>query len=307
MDALEYERELHECRAKLAWYLGWKEVPNDTWGHVWRLGLVFDAITGGDEESWQQLKNEAADYRRELGEGPPAREERGAPQQIEVKLAGDTKRHAEAFSEVAVALAEQRPDVRNFRRSYLRDGLLTIEEADAFLDGRVTGRSTLDQSTTVRIRFDRFAGTLARFYGWRERDAAHFVLTGREPEYRPVRVAVGFGESIRDHVPNTARVVITSDVWVDAREVERVFRTAQRQLLGGDNRKKPDKVLEAVRFVARQIREHGYPPPWRELLRTWNRTHSESPYKSHNAFVNAFKRFVHPEYNRPKWKRSDTS
>ncbi len=33
-------------------------------------------------------------------------------------------------------------------------------------------------------------------------------------------------------------------------EVTRAFGTAQRQLLGRDNRKKPNKVLKAVRFVA---------------------------------------------------------
>jgi hypothetical protein len=129
------------------------------------------------------------------------------------------------YGEVAAAEAERRHDVYNFRRSYLRDGLftegeaanfqlpgrytsrlLTTEEADAFLEGRETGRGTLDRSTMARGKLRRLAGRLARSYNWRERDAAHFVLTGREPVYRPVRVAVGFsGDITSDHVPNSAR------------------------------------------------------------------------------------------------------
>ena len=71
--------------------------------------------------------------------------------------------------------------------------------------------------------------------------------------------------------------------------------------MGGDNRKNEEKTLEMVRFVIRQIREHGYRPSWRTLLDTWNRTHpDEEPFKSHNALVNAFERVVHPKYNRPK-------
>ncbi len=80
------------------------------------------------------------------------------------------------------------------------------------------------------------------------------------------------------------------------------LRDGPAPALGGDNRRKPDKVLEAVRFVARQIREHGSRPSWRKLLESWNRTHPDRRYESHNALVKAFERFVHPKYNRPKYK-----
>src|SRR5215211_3467046 len=87
------------------------------------------------------------------------KELRGTPQEIAVELDPYTRRRGELFAE----LAELRPDVQSFRRSYLRDHLLTeeevadfqlgrytgrlltIEEADAFLAGRETGRSTLDR------------------------------------------------------------------------------------------------------------------------------------------------------------------
>ena len=118
-----------------------------------------------------------------------------------------------------------------------------------------------------------------------------------------ISVAVGFGESDREYVPNTAHVVITADVWTDKKEVARAFATAQRQLLGDDNRKKPDKVLETVRFVARQGREHGSRPSWRKLREAWNREHPDTFYMDHSELHRDFKRFVHPKYNRPKWKR----
>jgi hypothetical protein len=240
------------------------------------------------------------------------KELRGTPQEIMVELDGDTNRRGEVFSEVAVALAEQRPDVRRFRRSYLRDGLLTTEEADAFLDGRDTGRSTLDRRITAQGTLRWRARTLSLFYGWRARDAAHFVLTGNEPVYRPVRVAVAHTDSTRPFIPNTPRIVITSDVWVDAREVARVFRDAQRQLLGGDNRKVPDRVLEVARFVARRIREQDGKETWNEWWREWNEEHPVKypkgwRYSAPHGFKQAFERFVHPKNRRPKWKRRDTN
>ena len=135
---------------------------------------------------------------------------------------------------------------------------------------------------------------------WRERAAAQFILTGRSPE--PLSVAVGFGQSSRPYVPNTAIVVITANVWVSVDDVAGAFKTAQRQILGGDNRKKKGKSFEVIRFVAGQIREHGARPSWRKLHASWNRSHPESRYKSHSGLRKTFEDFVHPEYNRPKYK-----
>ena len=212
------------------------------------------------------------------------------------------------FSELAATLAALRPDVQSFRWRYLRGCLLTEKEADAFLKMRDTGPRTLDiRHISAQRQLNRLAARMARLYGWCERDAALFLLTGREPEYRPVRVMVRFTESTYEYVPNTARVTVMAEVWADKEEVAEAFGTAQRQILGHDNRKKPDKVLEAVRFVAHQIREHGSRPSWEKLAGLWNRTHPGQRYNSRQGLRQAFERFTHPDYNPPKWKYRDTS
>jgi len=105
------------------------------------------------------------------------KELRGSTGEITVELDTYTRRRGELFAE----LAELRPDVRSFRqKTYLRDPLLTDEEAatfllrrytgrlltpeeaDAFLAGRKTGRSALDRSTMARDKLNRLAGRLAQ-------------------------------------------------------------------------------------------------------------------------------------------------
>jgi hypothetical protein len=290
--------------------LEWLEGKLEPLPQTVRSNLPEEAVSyfHGDEEERKMLLDRVRGllnvYKDRAASAGAARTGRGkelreVPQEIEVELDEYTQRRGELLAE----LAELRPDVRHFRESYLRGSLLTAEEAEAFLAGRQTGRGTLDRRIAARGRLRRLAGRLAGSYGWRERAAERFVLTGRPPEL--LSVAVGFGESTRDYVPNTASIVVMADVRVSVDEVAEAFRAAQRQLLGGDNRKK-EEALKVVRFVVGQIREHGSRPPWRELLKTWNHTHKKS-YKSHNALVNAFEQFVHPEYNRPKWKRRDTS
>lgn len=287
MDARDYEDALHECRAKLADRLRWEEVPDAVWGYVCSEGLAYDAIISG---SWERLENEARNYRERgsSGRGGAERNERGAseaPQEIKVELGEHTLRRAEVFGTVAVTLAEQRPDVQRFRRRYWRGS----PDAD-------------------RRRHDRLASRLARAYGWDKHAASLFLLTGQEPEHRPLKVSVVFGES--EHEPNTsARVVVEADAWTEVEEVANAYRAARRQLLGGDRKKRKmdERSLEVVRFVTRQRKKQGSLPPWPELQSRWNRDYPQWRYDDRNALARAYKRayerLVRPEYNRPKWKR----
>jgi len=325
MDVQEYEEKRCECRAKLARGLRWEDVPDAVWGHLDSLGLVYDAVFSGIEkpvkelqkhdEAWQELESEARDYRRELESytrdkrglakermplSPSRREQRDALQEIEIELDDDTEKRGEVYSETAATLAEQRPDVRRFRSRYLGGRLLTEGEADAFVRaGRNTGRK----------RLDRLALTLNHFYGWKVPAAVRFLLTGKEPDYRPVRVAVGFGESIREYVPNTARVVVEADAWADVEEVANAYRAARRQILGGDRKKRKmnERSLEVVRFVTGHIRKQGFLLPWPELQRQWNQDYPQWRYNDRNglarAYQRSYKRLMHPKYNYPEWKR----
>jgi hypothetical protein len=87
---------------------------------------------------------------------------------------------------------------------------------------------------------------------------------------------------------------------------------AQRQILGGDNRRR-EKALKVARFVARRLREQDGKELWKEWWREWNEEHPVKypkgwRYSSPHGFKQAFDRFLHPKhpkYRRPKWKRRD--
>jgi len=100
------------------------------------------------------------------------------------------------------------------------------------------------------------ARQLAKHYHWRDYEAAWFVLTGDAPRVQ-VLTATLFQAFGRDHYPNTARITLTADPCVDARMIEKLYRSAQRQVLEGDNRKLAQRTLEAARFAAQQIKERG--------------------------------------------------
>jgi hypothetical protein len=224
-----------------------------------------------------------------------SRELRSALQEINVELDNYTRRRGEVFAE----LVGVEPGVQRFRRKLSR-WPLSEEEVMAFLEGKGPAPKELG----------RIAKRLARRYAWRERHAARFLLTGQAPQ--PISVAVVFSEITPPYVPKTARIIVTADVWVDAAEVGAVFRTAQRQILGGDNRKVSERVLEVASFVARRVREHGEGESWEDRWTAWKQRCRKAgrkgwDYRTHHGFRQAFERFVHPKYQRPTWTRRDTS
>ena len=97
---------------------------------------------------------------------------------------------------------------------------------------------------------------------------------------------------------------MTADVWVDAEEVERVFRETQRHILGGDARPTDERTLEVVKFVARRMRECK-DETWEERWKAWNRACPKDwRYKTYNGFRQTFKRFanrLHKPYNLPNF------
>jgi len=278
-------------------------VPHVVWNRLVKNGYVRDVYTGGDEDSWRELENEAREELEVYHDGasnggtPPGRgSERAAPEEITVECYEHTRKRGQTLSEITAYLAEQRPDVLRFRRRYLRNRLLSNEEASAFLQGEGEGQRKLK----------RLAGTLSRFYGCRERDAARFLLTSEPPGRKPVRVAVASVESNRPYVPSARRITIEADAWVDAEEITRAYKTAQRQVIGGDNRKPKAKTLEVVNFVLRQTEEHRARPSWPVLLDRWNQKHPEWRYQDYCEFRRLFDRFMrrtmNPMYRQPKWK-----
>jgi hypothetical protein len=312
MDAQEFLLELDHCQTWLAAQLNREDVPDAVWGHVLKLGLPYEVITGGDDRSRRELVDEAKAYLRASHDESPGYggrlsrgSERGAREEVELGLDAYTLKRGQAFSEVTAALANTRGDVRSFRERYLGGRLLSDEEAATFLeDLEANCRSFDTNARKTRDELYKLADLLARAYRWREGDgegdARWFVLTGNVPEVRPVVVAVARHWSRRN--PNWAQVILTIEPWVDAREVARLYKAVQKQVLGkAENKKTSDHVLDAVRFVAQQIREHG-DESWSRRVERWNRAHPEQRYKDFRGLRQAFERFVHPTYHRPKWR-----
>lgn len=304
------DQETRKIKTELeSWRRLGTPVPGVIWNHLVERNYVGEVHTIGDDASWRGLEDGARallEIRRDGASesvAPGRGEDRSGPMEIAVELDDYTRRRGDLFAE----LAGLWPEVRRFRGRYLRGRLLTAREAETFLKNLETGRGWLDRRPNARSTLDRLASRLAWCYSWRERAAARFILTGRTPEL--LSMAVGFGEGERDYVPNTAQVQITADIGVSVEEVAEAFKTAQRQILGGDNRKR-ERALEVARFVARQIREHGKRPPWTTIWERWNEEHptkEEGHYGDYRAIRQTFERFMRPEHNRPRFEHAPSN
>jgi hypothetical protein len=311
----------------LAERLGREDIP-DVIADDWHIeNYLSTAYVTDDEEHWGEAEEET---RRLLniyfsapgGVRPPGRGEgEGAhapPVEIDVKPSEQASKRAQAFSEMAAALAENHPDIRTFRRQYLGNRLLTDDETRAFLD-RYDGP---DGPNWIMRKLRKLAKRLAVTYRWREGDAIWFVLTGHAPLVRPLEVSVVVSQTSRypgtprklirdssppryyaadprtaDYYPSTAPITITADVWVDAKEVERVFRETQRHILGGDARPSRERTLEVVKFVARRMRDCKG-ETWEERWKAWNRTCQEGwRYNDYRGFRQTFERFANRLHN----------
>jgi len=339
MDALEYEQELDRCIGRLAEELDLDGVPNNVVSHLIKLGLLYNAITGGGEEAWQELVGEAKAYMKESREQnetyvqPPGRgKDRGAPDEVAVEPSENVAKRAEALSEVLATMGDSHPEVQHFRRKYLKGRLLREEEARSFLDERGgpqgTGKAVRKTapnpkwalhpqakrySTPIEMReLLGLADKLSKTYGWREGDALWFVLVGFIPPVRPLEVEMFIHASTgpnRYYNPIMARITVTAPAWVNAEEVEGAFGDAQRQLLRGDPPPptRGERTLELVKFVARRMRERDE-ETWEERWKTWNRTCPEEwRYSSYNGFRQAYERFkeryVYRKYKPPNYKK----
>jgi hypothetical protein len=341
VEAPEYDQELDKCMVRLAEELDVDAVPNNVVGHLIKLGLFYNAITGGDDESWQELVAEAKACMKESREQseaygqPPGRgKDRGAPDEVAVEPSENVAKRAEALSEVLATMGDSHPDVQRFRRKYLNGRLLTKEEARSFLDERGgpqgTGKAVRKTAPNPKWALHpyakryatpsdmrellRLSDKLSKAYGWSEGDALWFVLTGHIPSVKPLEVEMFVHTSTgpsRYYNPITARITVTAPAWVNPEEVEGAFGDAQRQLLRGDPPPptRGDDTLEVVKFVARRMRERQG-ETWDERWKAWKRTNpTRCPYDSYNAFRQVYdrfmKRYVYRKYELPNYVKRE--
>jgi len=323
-----------EC---LAERLGLEDLP-DVVANNLDPHLLWDAFRIDDEERWAELEEEARRLLNVYYEGsgpsrPPGRgKDRGAPDEVAANPSEEVTKRADALAEIVATLSNNHPEVQRFRRRCLPGRLLTDEEAREFLNERGGPQGT-DKAVRRTARNPKWAlhpaakryatpsdmrellglaDKLSKAYGWPDGDALWFVLTGYTPPMRPLEVEMFINTSTwpsHRHEPFVARITVTAHAWVQADEVKRAFRDAQRQLLGGDAppTRRHERTWEGVKFVARRMREHGG-ETWEDRRTAWNRMcRKDWRYRSYNGFRDVYDRFiegyVYRKYKPPNYKK----
>jgi hypothetical protein len=204
---------------------------------------------------------------------------------------------AKVISEAWAGLADERPDVTEFRQSVLDGRLLSSEEASAIVDAP---GDTLDELRVLELR--KLGSILANdYYGWDEAGAIWYVLTGKAPRLRPVRIRARGKSPVPYHIPLQYDVTLFVLPWVPAKEVERAYRSAQKQLLKGTPRETGLRILEVVQFGWELFRTRGPMPSWRAWFELWNQAYPDKKFETWRNFRQYFLRGVReaqPQYIR---------
>jgi hypothetical protein len=177
----------------------------------------------------------------------------------------------------------------------------------------------------------KLAEKLSKTYLWREGDAVWYVLTGHAPSVRPIQVSAvitppqdkALGRIPSEYHPNTARITVAADSWLNVKYVAGAFREVQRQILAGGDAagSTPERTLEVVKFMTRRLREreekncgddekYGDEEDWGTHWRAWKKVCPVGwEYSNENNFKQTFERFINgvvyrayqlPNYQPPK-------
>lgn len=117
---------------------------------------------------------------------------------------------------------------------------------------------------------------LARSYGWEERQANWFVLTGRVPEGSPLRLR----RTVFPAPPARTAIAMAIEPWMPAKFVLQEYRAFQKQLLHRENRPIQRRAVALFRFVTRQMDDRGNLPPWKKVSKLWNEARQGWRYPS---------------------------
>jgi hypothetical protein len=236
---------------------------------------------------------------------PPGRGSPGTTEpEITVDLGQRERMRTRVFARLAAETAEARPDVRKFRETALGGEVLTDEQASALLEGEVGPDGNAPNLEELR----RLGELLTRAYPWRHGDAVWFLLTGHVPPVFPLRAVGSITQSA--HGPEWATVTLTVEPWVQAKDVTRLYRKLQRQMLGKDNRLIGEKTLRLLEFVQEQKKTNNggmrvWMQRWNEAYLSWQYT-ARDPEQAvrnfHTAYKDTYERVMYPAYNPPNWR-----
>lgn len=275
-------------------------VPDHTWHWLEAEGYIEDALLMDFDEEAVEFIARRIDQMH--GRAPHGSSRQFAEttefDQESTPMVGEyVSARAKAISEFLAMLADQRPDVAEFRRKSLGECLLGAEES----------RAILDVSGTVAEEARNLGACLAEEYlGWDEGGATWYVLTGEAPPLRPIKLR-GHGKFQRGMRPFQHSVTLTVLPWVPAKEVERVYRNVQQQVLEEASRETSPRILEVAQFVWERLRLDGERQSWKAWLEQWNETHPDKKFKTWRNFREYCARGSHealPNYKFPEPKLS---
>jgi hypothetical protein len=291
-----------------------RHIPQTPWDKCKRNGLINDYFAGtlehegGEKENFQELKEWFATeldylkaYRREMAQTTTesALDDGEAESVIELESppSGYVTARASAISESWAMLADARPDVTEFREKLLGGRLLSSEEAEAMVSVPEDGQEELRE----------LGSRLAKDYlGWDEKEAMRYVLTGEAPRLQAIKIHHR-GKFPSRYRPFQHSVTLTVLPWVPAKEVERVYRNIQRQLLEETSRETGTRILEVARFYCEQLRTRGPMPSWPAWAERWNETHPDKKFPTWRHFREYLARGAKaalPRYKFPELKSS---
>jgi hypothetical protein len=125
-------------------------------------------------------------------------------------------------------------------------------------EGQVQTSWVWEGSLLEKLR--RLSEKLAKRYLWQGAQATMFVLTGEIPARPPLRVSYERKSAgVGSKAVKVSQGVVTLEIapWVSAKTVDRAYRSAQRRILGHDNRLMGEKNLKLFRFVTERLEPTG--------------------------------------------------
>jgi hypothetical protein len=301
-----------------------RPISNATWTLAIKEGRVAEAV---DPAYGASAEDELAAYLSELlhveavglGKGLRSAQSEAGP----IPKGTMSSARLEAISRLAAEHAAGDEEVLRFRQRVLRrDGPMTAEEAEAYLDLPEARQSAvrLPDETMEVLRYHnghithdfhvwpdspldklrKLAEKLAQSYPWQPAQAAAFVLEGLIPLATPFMLHLSQPEHAGR--PRRAKLIMEVDLWMPASEVLRAYRQVQREVLPGHNRPISPDSIDLVNFVmrARASEKDRLRGTWTSLLERWNTEHPRHRYANYRSFRNAFERasrsLLHPTY-----------
>jgi hypothetical protein len=231
--------------------------------------------------------------RYDLGSSEPKRFE----PTFRTNLPEREKLRADVQLKIGMRQAAERLDVKGFRQERLGGQRVIHDEAEAFISP-TWPEEIRDQELADLAR------RLERDYGWRQDDAARFVLNGAAPRHSPLKTRVSrlriSGPQLT-RGPNSCEITLQVAPWIPSEVVKKAFVQARDWVRGGSE---PGTVsvrrLEVLRFVEEHRTEDGRRPNFEALLEKWNQEHPQCAYTDYRAlskaYREAYQEVVHPRY-----------